>query len=172
MVQPARMGWHEGEGSGRTRWWVRRPGRPGKTRPRRPAPRVAVARRQAAPLTGKTPGNGVLIVEADAFARDTLAKLLRGRGYAADTAASGREALRRLGSPLLPALILLDLRLLDGWEFCRRCQRDPRLAGIPIVVLTAGEPLPPDKVAALGVAGHLQKPIVLDDLLHTIDRLY
>ncbi len=171
MVRPARMGWHEGEGAGRIRWWVRRPGNPGQAQPRRPVPRVAVARRQAAPLAGKVPGNSVLVVEEDAFARDTLAKLLRGRGYAADTAASGREALRRLRSPLLPALILLDLRLPDGWEFCRCCQRNPRLAGIPIVVLTAGEPLPPDKVAALRVAGHLQKPIVLDDLLRTIARL-
>jgi CheY-like chemotaxis protein len=113
----------------------------------------------------------VLIVEEDAFARDTLALLLSGRGYAAETAASGREALLRLGRPVLPALVLLDLCLLDGWEFCRRLQRDPRLASIPVVVLTAGEPLPPDKLAVLGVAGHLQKPIVLDDLLWTIARL-
>jgi CheY-like chemotaxis protein len=163
MIRPARMGWHEGEGSGRARGWGRRP--------RRPAPRGAAGRRfAAAPRTLR--GCGVLIVEDDAFARATLAQLLRGQGYAADTAASGQEALRRLRRPVLPALVLLDLRLPDGWEFCRCCQRDPRLAGIPLVVLTAGEPLPPDKIAALGVAGHLRKPIVLDDLLRTITRLH
>jgi CheY-like chemotaxis protein len=161
MIRPARMGWHEGKGSGRARGWRRRP--------RRPAPSGAYGRRFAA-ARGTLPG-GVLIVEDDAFARDTLAQLLRGQGYAADAAASGQEALRCLRRPVLPALILLDLRLLDGWEFCRSCQRDPRLVGIPLVVLTAGEPLPPDKIAALGVAGHLQKPIVLDELLLTIGRL-
>lgn len=165
MVQPARRGWHEGEGSGRARW-----SRPRPAARSRPAPRATGGRRLVAARLGVVPSNGVLIVEEDAFARNTLAQLLRGRGYAADTAASGREALLRLGRPALPALILLDLRLLDGWEFCRRCQRDPRLAGIPVVLLTAGDALPPDKLVALGVAGSLQKPIVLDDLLRTVAR--
>jgi CheY-like chemotaxis protein len=112
----------------------------------------------------------VLIVEDDAFAREAMAQILRGRGYAAVTAASGRQALLHLRRAALPALVLLDLRLPDGWEFCRQCQRDRRLAGIPTVVLTAGEPLAAHQLAALRVAGQLQKPLVVDDLLGTVAR--
>jgi CheY-like chemotaxis protein len=112
----------------------------------------------------------VLIVEDDGFAREAMAKILRARGFSADTAATGTEGLRRLGRGAPPALVLLDLRLADGWEFCRRCQRDSRLAGIPVVVLTAGEPLTAKTIAALRVAGHLQKPLVLEDLLRTVAR--
>jgi CheY-like chemotaxis protein len=114
----------------------------------------------------------VLIVEDDPFGREALAQLLRGRGYPVITAADGREALERLRQPPPPGLILLDLKMpaMDGWEFCLRRNRDPRLACIPVVVVSAGAELPAAKAAALGVAGHLQKPVALDDLLDTVAR--
>jgi CheY-like chemotaxis protein len=114
----------------------------------------------------------VLIVEADAFAREALEQILRGRGYAPVTAANGREALRRLRHGEPPALIVLDWATSQrgGGEFRRRCQKDPRLAHVPVVVLSADAELPPAQVADLRVAGHLQKPIVLEDLLRTVAR--
>ncbi len=165
MVGPARMGWHDGKGMGRARWGRRL----AEARPHRPVrPVSGLQRYPGAVRPGVLSGNGVLIVEDDAFAREAMAQILRGRGYAAITAASGREALRRLRGGVRPALILLDLRLPDGWELCRQCQRDSRLDGIPVVVLTAGEPLAKHQIAALRVAGHLQKPLVLDHLLATV----
>jgi CheY-like chemotaxis protein len=114
----------------------------------------------------------VLIVEADAFARRALAQILRGQGYAATTAANPREALRRLRWAAPPALILLNHRppAADGWEFCARRRHEPRLAHVPVVVVSADAAPPPDRAAALGIAGFLRKPLAVDELLSTIAR--
>jgi CheY-like chemotaxis protein len=112
----------------------------------------------------------LLVVERDAFAREALAQLLRARGYATDTAADARRALVRLRQGPPPELIVLalDPRGHNGWDFCKRRGREPRLARIPVITVSAADPLPPAKAAALGVVGHLPKPVILDDLLRLI----
>jgi CheY-like chemotaxis protein len=114
----------------------------------------------------------LLVVEDDAFAREALAQLLRAHGYTTDTAADSRRALVRLYQGPPPALILLALDLPGGnaWELCARRRRDPWLARIPLVTVSAADPIPPAKAAILGIAGHLPKPVVLDDLLGVIAR--
>jgi CheY-like chemotaxis protein len=111
----------------------------------------------------------VLIVEDDADIADTLAAILEQRGYRAETAADGAEALARLRHGPVPSLILLDLMMpvMDGIQF-RRAQLAAReLASIPVVVLTADAGQRPP----LGVAGWLLKPVDLDRLLDTVRRL-
>jgi CheY-like chemotaxis protein len=128
--------------------------------------------RQGLPPAGRPalPAGPVLIVEADAFARDALAQLLRGRGYAVAVAADGRQALCRLARPPQPALVLLD-PVAPGAEgdFCRPRRRDPRLTRVPVVALSCGT-LAPARAAALGVAGQLRKPANPDRLLRLVAR--
>jgi CheY-like chemotaxis protein len=114
----------------------------------------------------------LLVVEEDAFAREALAQLLRGHGYPTETAADVRRALLRLRQGPPPALVLLALEPPGRyiWHFCERRRREPRLARIPVVAVSAADALPPAKAAALGVAGHLPKPVVLGDLLDVIAR--
>ncbi len=59
-------------------------------------------------------------------------------GYVVETATSGSEALAALRRAP-PDLILLDLMLpdLSGTELCARVRADARLAGVPIIMLTA-----------------------------------
>jgi two-component system phosphate regulon response regulator PhoB len=59
-------------------------------------------------------------------------------GYVVETASSGSEALAALRRAP-PDLILLDLMLpdLSGTELCARVRADQRLAGVPIIMLTA-----------------------------------
>jgi two-component system response regulator MprA len=80
--------------------------------------------------------------------------------------AEGLDVLRRLDP--LPMLILLDLMMprLDGYEFRDRQRADARLAGIPVLVLTA-DPTPPDQLAQLN-ATILRKPFGVDELLAAI----
>jgi two-component system, NtrC family, response regulator AtoC len=78
----------------------------------------------------------VLIVDDDESVRSYLAVLLSGRGYAVVGAGSGEEALTRLGSAPLPALVLLDLLMpgLSGLELLARIRKShPHL---PIIVLS------------------------------------
>jgi CheY-like chemotaxis protein len=117
--------------------------------------------------------NAVLVVEDDSDIRFGLEVLLKDEGYKAVTAANGRQALALLRSmPELPCLILLDLMMpdMDGWEFRAEQRRDPELASIPIMVLSAAADLP-RLTSRLGAAGVMQKPIHVEELLAQVKRL-
>ncbi|HXJ23917.1 MAG TPA: response regulator [Polyangia bacterium] len=81
----------------------------------------------------------ILLVDDDPDLRQCLVDILEDEGFVTQTAGTGREALALLQSPHLPSLILLDLMMpeLNGWQFYERQQSDPRLAPIPVLVVTA-----------------------------------
>lgn len=81
----------------------------------------------------------VLIVEDDDEIRRGMECLLHGAGYASVSAANGRDALELLRRGHRVKAILLDLMMpvMDGWAFRREQLRDPRLANIPVIVLSA-----------------------------------
>lgn len=83
--------------------------------------------------------SGVLVIDDDDTAREALVKFLNEEGYDARGAANGAQALRTLRTGYRPALLLLDMMMseMDGWDFRSAQQRDPALAHIPVVVLTA-----------------------------------
>ena len=88
----------------------------------------------------------VMVVEDDSEIREALLEILEENGCDAVGAVNGERALAYLRSTdSLPCLILLDLMMpvMDGHEF-RQCQHeDATLARIPVIVMTAGRPLPP-----------------------------
>lgn len=65
-------------------------------------------------------------------------------------------------------MVILDLMmpLVTGWQVLEVIQREPALARVPVVILTAATQDRPSGVAAL-----LQKPFQVDELLETIQRL-
>jgi signal transduction histidine kinase/ActR/RegA family two-component response regulator len=73
-----------------------------------------------------------------------------------------------------PDLVLLDLHLPDlhGAEVLRQLKRDPATAAIPVVIVsadaTAGQV---EQLLAAGAAEYLTKPIDIDVLLKTIERV-
>jgi CheY-like chemotaxis protein len=111
----------------------------------------------------------VLVVDDDTSTRVTLQDLLEAEGYAVACAANGQEALDYLATVGLPALILLDLAMpvLDGREFRERQRRAPRLAGVPVILLS-GEGDLPRIAAALGVDAYFHKPVALGALLGAV----
>ncbi|HLO66459.1 MAG TPA: response regulator [Holophaga sp.] len=106
------------------------------------------------------PSGPVLVVEDDAPTRDALARILRSAGLEAATAADGLEAVARMEEQP-PAAILLDLMMprMDGFAFLGEKQKHPGWADIPLVVVTARELSPGDRVRLqdAGVAATLQK---------------
>lgn len=114
-------------------------------------------------------GGTVLVVDDDESLRETLCMILEDEGYGVATAANGQEALTQLRSRPPPCVILLDLMMpvMSGWDFRRQQQRDPALAAIPVVVVSAVSDSA-DRVAALDAAAYFQKPVDLDALLSTL----
>jgi len=82
----------------------------------------------------------VLVVEDDLDVRQALMEVVEENGFAALGARDGAEALLLLARATeLPCVILLDLMMpvMDGASFREAQRRDPRLAPIPVVVLSA-----------------------------------
>jgi CheY-like chemotaxis protein len=81
----------------------------------------------------------ILVVEDDDDAREAMVALLQMKGYRAVPAGNGREALDYLDQSPAPDLIILDLWMpvMDGWHFRSEQIKNPRLAHIPVIVVTA-----------------------------------
>jgi len=113
----------------------------------------------------------VMIVEDDAEARESLAAVLTSEGYSVLLAEHGRAALEELRkSPSAVCVILLDLFMpvMNGWAFRDEQIRDPELADIPVVVITA-DASAAQRVGKLGVVGTMTKPVDFDRLLAVVN---
>jgi CheY-like chemotaxis protein len=111
----------------------------------------------------------VLIVEDDPDIRALFSAALSIRGYRVDTASNGDEALAALASDPLPAAIVADLHMpvMDGWQFLSALHANPRLSGIPVVVLTAADD---PRRAAPRPDAVLIKPISTQALIDAIEN--
>jgi CheY-like chemotaxis protein len=118
-----------------------------------------------------TEAHPVLVVEDDADVRDAMVGILESKGYAVCAASHGAEALAQLQAGNRPCIILLDLMMpvMDGWTFCEEREKDPSLAAIPIVVLSAVSRHDPRNTRMRAVE-HLSKPLNIDKLLAAVGR--
>ncbi len=115
----------------------------------------------------------VLLVEDDHAVREVVQELLEAEGYRVLPARNGREALDRLRGMAAPRMILADLMMpeMNGSELSAELARDPRLSGIPMVLMSADVGLE-QKAKHLAVAAVLQKPVALERLLDTVRRVW
>jgi CheY-like chemotaxis protein len=116
-------------------------------------------------------GTKILIVEDDHDIQEALARILEGEGYEVAVAENGTAALEQLRRGNPTDLILLDLMMpvMDGWQFRAEQRTDPRLSGVPVVVLSAHGGSRPE-ADPLAPAAFLKKPIDLHLLLDTVRR--
>jgi CheY-like chemotaxis protein len=113
----------------------------------------------------------VLVIEDDFDLRDALVPILEYEGHRVVSAANGREALDRLHAMSPPSVILLDLMMpvMNGEDFRAEQLRDPRLAAIPVVVVSAHQKAE-EQAARMGAIGCLKKPFDVEDLLVAVRR--
>jgi two-component system phosphate regulon response regulator PhoB len=109
----------------------------------------------------------IFVVEDEEGILELLRYNLTREGFAVSSAADGEDAVAAIPRKL-PDLILLDLMLpgLDGLGVCRALKKNPKTAGIPIVMVTAkGEES--DIVAGLelGADDYITKPFSMKVLV-------
>ena len=110
-----------------------------------------------------------MLIDDDPSWRDLLGMALRDRGYDVIECSDGRDALQRLRSAR-PDVIVLDLHMpvMDGWQFRLEQKRDPSLATIPVLALSAnGTP----QAAAIDAQVYLPKPADCDRVSSAVERL-
>jgi CheY-like chemotaxis protein len=113
----------------------------------------------------------ILIAEDDFASRELLAEILIGWGYHVVQAANGLEALQQAAASA-PDLVLLDIQmpLLDGFGVIERLRRDPKLAGLPVVALTAYA-MRDDRARTTraGFDAHIAKPLEMAALRDVLE---
>jgi CheY-like chemotaxis protein len=113
----------------------------------------------------------ILIIDDDPDLRGALAALLENQGYSVVEAEDGRDGLERLRSSDTFCLIVLDLFMpgMNGWAFRVEQMKDPRLAAIPVLVITA-DSIAAKRAIALGMVAAMTKPVEFDRVLQIIRR--
>jgi len=114
----------------------------------------------------------VLVVDDNRATADALCSLLTALGARAVPAYGPRAALEMLDTTK-PHLILLDLNMpgVDGFEVLAFLKREPRLAEVPVVVVTSDDQ-PETRARALqhGAMEVIVKPATLEVLERVLKR--
>jgi diguanylate cyclase (GGDEF)-like protein len=109
----------------------------------------------------EAPSTTLLLVDDDAMNRDALSRRLVRTGYKVLTADSGPDALEKVGSHRIDA-VLLDVMMpgMDGLETLRRLRRSRSVSELPVIMVTAND-RSADVVEALdqGANDYVTKPI-------------
>lgn len=113
----------------------------------------------------------ILVVDDEPLIAMALEAALEDAGYQVMTAANGRHGLDRLAEA--PAdLVLLDMMMpvMSGPAMLRAMTANPKLQGIPVIVLSS-LPEPAIRAQADGAVEILRKPYTADDVLDAITRV-
>jgi CheY-like chemotaxis protein len=112
----------------------------------------------------------ILVIEDEAPIRENLQRFLRFEGYAVETAENGAIGLDTLQTTL-PDLILCDVMMpvMTGFELLVEVKKNPALATIPFVFLTASaEKDCVEKGLAMGANAYVTKPFELGQVLRLV----
>ena len=115
----------------------------------------------------------VLVIDDDVSLLDLLRLHLRAAGHAVRVASDAADGIRYILAEK-PDLILSDISMpyLDGMELLRALRSDSATMRIPVIFLTGRDD--DDtlvKARQLGVDDFLTKPIQVEDLLASIDKV-
>ena len=122
------------------------------------------------PAAGQAPM--IMVVDDSLTVRRVTQRLLVREGYRVVTAKDGLDALERLAEER-PVVLLSDIEMprMDGFDLVRNVRADPRLKGLPVVMITSRiAQKHRDYAKELGVDHYLGKPYAEEELLSLVAR--
>lgn len=114
----------------------------------------------------------ILFIDDDPMTLETLKRSIELFGHQAILASSGEQALS-LVAEQPPDLIMTDMNLpdTDGISLVKQFKADPKIAAIPIVILSASPEIDATEISlTAGAEEFLTKPVRLDKLQTVIER--
>src|SRR5213083_1770157 len=122
----------------------------------------------------------ILVVDDTPANIQTVAAILKGKGYQLSVATNGKQALDAL-TKIRPDLILLDVMMpeMDGFETCERIKASTKWREIPLIFLTSkNETTDIVRGFEMGAVDYVAKPFNAHELIArvrthlTLDRLH
>lgn len=115
----------------------------------------------------------IIIIEDEPDTAEMYAEMMRISGYQVVKFYGGVEAVAQVAEQE-PSAVVLDLMMpdLSGLEVLHFMQKDPQLANVPVIIVSA-KTLPSDieEGLAAGAAFYLTKPVSFSDLKLAIERV-
>ena len=111
----------------------------------------------------------VLLVEDDLDISESIQTILEEEKYKVECTFNGKEALEYLATAEVPpSLILLDIMMpyMNGYEFREAQLKNPKIADIPTVILSAGTEQ--QDIDKLHFTQFIKKPLDLDTLIDVL----
>ncbi|HXF84617.1 MAG TPA: response regulator [Anaerolineales bacterium] len=119
-------------------------------------------------MTQKT----VMIIEDEEDAAELFAEMMRVSGFRVNKTSASAPALSMMKADK-PDVVLLDIMMpeVSGLDILRAMRRDPELAAIPVIVISA-KSMPTDIKNSMeaGASTYLTKPVGYQDLKEAVER--
>ena len=117
-------------------------------------------------------GARILLAEDNPLNQQVVQELLERAGVTVAIAANGQEAIAAAQHQSFDAVLMdLQMPVMDGLEATRQLRRMPRLAGTPIIALTANVfQSDIERCAAAGMDDHVGKPIKVQELFSKLSE--
>lgn len=114
----------------------------------------------------------LLIAEDNDVSREMMTRILEAKGYRVSGARDGGEAIEMIGKNQYDlALVDINMAPQGGFEFARHLL--VKSIDLPIVIITSDESSDMlVKANDLGVKRVLQKPVLPERLIHTVERIF
>ncbi|MGN6729564.1 MAG: Hpt domain-containing protein [Rhodanobacteraceae bacterium] len=137
------------------------------------AAEMAEAPRQSSADQEERPRPLVMVVDDSITMRKVTSRVLERNDYEVLTAKDGLDAVEKL-IDRVPDLMLLDIEMprMDGYELATHMKNDPRLASVPIIMITSrtGEKHR-QRAFEIGVERYLGKPYNEAELLRNVQEM-
>ena len=121
-------------------------------------------------MSNETPTFKVLVIDDSNTIRRSAEIFLKQGGHQVMLAEDGFDALAKVND-YLPQLVFCDILMprLDGYQTCAIIKRNPKFAGLPVVLLSSKDGVY-DKARGrmVGAEEYLTKPFTKDSLLQTV----
>ena len=114
----------------------------------------------------------VLIIEDEEDAAELFAEMMRVSGFRVLKTSKSEPAISMMSEDK-PNIVLLDIMMpeISGLDILRQMRRDPYLAEIPVIVITA-KSMPADIKNGMeaGASTYLTKPVGFQELKEAVER--